>query len=269
MATAAEKKQEVATQENTQRQVATPSRNKVTDYSLGIFGTSDNFIMATQMAKALASSTIVPTTYQKNDANCLIAIEQAQRLKVSPLMVMQNLYVIQGRPSWSSKFLIAAINNSGKYDLELQFEEKKDKDGKPFSCMAWTMKNDRRIEGMVVDMDMAKAEGWLSKNGSKWKTMPQLMLRYRAASFFSSLNCPELTLGLYTREEIVDGDFKEYQAEDIEVQVQQDIQQNANSEDFIVDEPEVAETVQEPKAADPQKAEGEVAEDADMPDFMK
>ena len=105
------KKQEVAVAEE-KTEVATHN-NKVTDYSLGIFGTSDNFIMAMQMAKALASSTIVPQTFQKNDANCLIAIEQAQRLRVSPLMVMQNLYVIQGRPSWSSKFLIAAINNSG------------------------------------------------------------------------------------------------------------------------------------------------------------
>lgn len=101
--------------------------------------------MAMQMAKALASSTIVPATFQKNDANCLIAIEQAQRLRVSPLMVMQNLYVIQGRPSWSSKFLIAAINNSGKFDMELQFEETRDKDGKPYSCLAWTTK-------MVVEL---------------------------------------------------------------------------------------------------------------------
>lgn len=208
------------------------SKNKVTDYSLGIFGTSDNFIMAMQMAKALADSTIVPQTYQKNPSNCLIAIEQAQRLDVSPMMVMQNLYVIQGRPSWSSKFLIAAINNSGKYDMELQFEETKDKDGKPFSCLAWTVKNGRRIEGMVVDMEMAKNEGWLGKNGSKWKTMPQLMLRYRAASFFSSLNCPELTLGLYTKEEIVDGDFKEYPMENVQEQVQKEISQNANTVPF-------------------------------------
>lgn len=220
------------------KEVATQSRNKVTDYSLGIFGTSDNFIMAGQMAKALASSTIVPQIYQKNDANCLIAIEQAQRLNVSPLMVMQNLHVIQGRPSWSSKFLIAAINNSGKYDMELQFEETK-KDGKPFSCLCWTEKNGRRVEGMVVDMDMAQAEGWLGKNGSKWKTMPQLMLRYRAASFFSSLNCPELTLGLYTKEEMMDNDFKEYPMEDMAEQVKRDIAENANSEDFIIDTPSV------------------------------
>ena len=96
-----EKKQEVMTQEKAE---VKESKNKVTDYSLGIFGTSDNFIMAMQMAKALADSTIVPQTYQKNPSNCLIAIEQAQRMHISPLMVMQNLYPIQGRPSWSSKF---------------------------------------------------------------------------------------------------------------------------------------------------------------------
>ena len=147
-------------------------------------------------------------------------------------MVMQNLHVIQGRPSWSSKFLIAAINNSGKFDMELQFEETQDKDGKPFSCTAWTTKNGRKVNGMTVDMDMAKEEGWLSKNGSKWKTMPQLMLRYRAASFFSSLNCPELTMGLYTREEMQDDDFKEYPIENMKEQVQQEIAENANSQVF-------------------------------------
>lgn len=214
------------------KQAVQQSAKRVTDYSLGIFGTSDNFIMAMQMAKALASSTIVPQTFQKNEANCLIAIEQAQRLRVSPIMVMQNLHVIQGRPSWSSKFLIAAINNSGKFDMELQFEETQDKDGKPFSCTAWTTKNGRKVNGMTVDMDMAKEEGWLSKNGSKWKTMPQLMLRYRAASFFSSLNCPELTMGLYTREEMQDDDFKEYPIENMQEQVQQEIAENANSQVF-------------------------------------
>lgn len=214
------------------KQAVQQSTKRVTDYSLGIFGTSDNFIMAMQMAKALASSTIVPQTFQKNEANCLIAIEQAQRLRVSPMMVMQNLHVIQGRPSWSSKFLIAAINNSGKFDMELQFEETQDKDGKPFSCTAWTTKNGRKVNGMTVDMDIAKEEGWLSKNGSKWKTMPQLMLRYRAASFFSSLNCPELTMGLYTREEMQDDDFKEYPIENMQEQVQQEIAENANSQVF-------------------------------------
>ena len=235
--------------ENTQlaekkEQTAVQQTNKVTDYSLGIFGTSDNFIMAMQMAKALSESTIVPQTYQKNPSNCLIAIEQAQRMNISPLMVMQNLYPIQGKPSWSSKFLIASINASRKFDMELQYDETKDKDGKPYSCVAWTMKNGRRIEGMEVNMQMAKDEGWLGKNGSKWKTMPQLMLRYRAASFFSSLNCPELTMGIYTKEEIEDNDFNEYPIEDLQTQVQKDIAENANSQEFEPEE--VTESAAEP-----------------------
>lgn len=236
----AENKNEVAIQEEKKKIVnQQQSRNMVTDYSLGIFGSSDNFKMACSMANALASSTLVPREFQNSQANCLIAIEQAQRLNTSPLMVMQNLYVIQGKPSWSSKFLIAAINNSRKFDMELQYDEEQ-KDGKPFSCVAWTTKNGRRVDGMKVDMDMAKAEGWLAKNGSKWKTMPQLMLRYRAASFFSSLNCPEITMGLYTQEEMMDNDFSE--PENIKDVVEKEIEENANSEEFVAD----AEPVDQP-----------------------
>lgn len=222
-------KNEVVVQE--EKKEVSAHNNKITDYSLGIFGTSDNFVMAMQMAKALSASTIVPAIYQNNSSNCLIAIEQAQRMKVSPMMVMQNLYPIQGKPCWSAQFLIAQVNNSGNYDIELQYDEKQ-KNGKPFSCQCWTMKAGRRIDGMVVDMDMADAEGWTKKNGSKWKTMPQLMLRYRAASFFARLNCPELTMGLYTKEEIIDGDFKEYPLETMQEQVEKEISNGANSEDF-------------------------------------
>lgn len=233
--------------------------NLQTDFSLGIFGTSDNFKMAWQMAQALSQSTVVPKDFQGNPANCLIAIEQSNRLHMSPFMVMQNLYVIQGRPSWSSKFLIAMINGSGKFDQELQFEEVRDKNGKPFSCLAWTMKDGRRVDGMTVDMDMAQAEGWLGKNGSKWKTMPQLMLRYRAASFFSSLNCPELTLGIYTQEEIEDNDFTVYQG-DITARVQAEIAENANAVEYI---PEA-----EPVEAETAKNEEQPNGKSETPDFM-
>lgn len=238
----------VATQEK--KEVTTQNRNKVTDFSLGIFGTSDNFIMAGQMAKALSQSTLVPKEYQKNEANCMIAIDISIRLKTSPFLVMQNLDVIQGRPSWSAKSLIGMINASGRYDMELQFDEKTDKNGNPFSCRCWTTKNGRRVDGPVIDMVMADDEGWTKKNGSKWKTMPQVMLRYRAASFFSRMNCPEISMGLYTSDEIVDGDFKEYPIEDMQEQVQREIEQNANSQDF-------EETIDKPKG------EGQ------LPEFMQ
>ena len=51
---------------------------------------------------------------------------------------------------------------------------------------------------------MAKAEGWLSKEGSKWKTLPELMLCYRSASFFAKIHCPEVILGMQSKQELED-----------------------------------------------------------------
>ena len=201
---AEEKKDEIVTDE---KKEDAGKRNLVANLDDGIYSSSDTFLLASQMAKGLAGSTIVPMQFQKNVPNCLIALELANRLHTSPLMIMQNTYIIQGKPSFSSSFLIAMVNGSGKYDQELAFDVKNDKDGQPYSCVCWTMKDGRRVEGMEVTMDMAKEEGWLTKNGSKWKTLQGLMLRYRAAAFFVRLNCPELAFGFYTQEEFEDNDF--------------------------------------------------------------
>lgn len=191
------KKEEVAIAEKKE------PRNMVASLENGIYSSSDTFQLAYQMAKGLSQSTLVPQTFQNNPANCLIALEQSNRLNISPMAVMQNLYIVQGKPSFSSSFIIGLINASKKYDMELQFDEE-EKDGKPYACTCWTELNGRRVSGIKITMDMADKEGWLKKNGSKWQTMPQVMLRYRAASFFARMNCPELSIGLYTKEELDD-----------------------------------------------------------------
>ena len=178
-------------------------------------------------------------------------------MKTSPFLVMQNLDVIQGKHGWNAKALMGMINTSHKYDSSLHFEEKTDKNGKPFSCMCYAFENGERIDGPVVDMDMAVAEGWVGKNGSKWKTMPQVMLAYRAASFFSRRYCPEISMGLYTSDEIIDGDFadRNYSVENMQSQVAEEITNNANSVEFVEDsDTEVTE---------------EQAEDSTLPPFMQ
>lgn len=246
---------------------------------LSIFSNAQSWELATRMAASLAKSTIVPKEFQNNANNALIAIELANRLQTSPLMVMQNLYVVYGRPSWSAQYIIGMINNSGKYDMELQYDEVADKNGKPFSCRCWTEKDGRRVNGPVIDMDMAKAEGWLGKNGSKWQTMPQIMLRYRAASFFGRMNCPELTMGIYTREEVVELGPDEYTVSDMEAKVRQDIVENANSVDFVPAKekqtPKTAGGAGKAKPKDAVAPENELVEakqagpEEELPDFMK
>ncbi len=170
------------------------------DIGCGIFSNAQLFNTATRMATALSSSTIVPREYQNNVGNCLIAIEMAARIKTSPMMVMQNLYIISGRPSWSSQYIMAMINTSRRYRTELQFEMTGS--GDSLECYAWAEDyNGHRVIGPTISMKMAKAEGWISKNGSKWQTMPEVMIRYRAASFFGRMNCPDMVMGLYSADE--------------------------------------------------------------------
>lgn len=167
----------------------------------GIYSSAELFAGSLKLAKSLARSPLVPKEFQSNEGSCLIAIDLASRCKMSPIMVMQNMYIVYGKPGWSSKFIIAIINQSRRYATPLQFEFNEDKT----SCYAWAKDYENNIvTGPTITVEMAKQEGWYGKNGSKWQTMPELMLRYRAASFFGNTNCSDLLLGIPTEDEIID-----------------------------------------------------------------
>ena len=166
------------------------------------FGNKDAFEHVQRVAKMFSSSNLVPEKYRNNIGNCVIALEMANRMKISPLMVMQHLGIIMGRPAWSSTFLIASLNACGKFS-PIRYEEDGENGGR---TRAWAYDNatKEKIYGAWVSMEMAQAEGWVSKSGSKWKTMPELMRRYRAASFFTKQYAPEISMGFQTAEEIID-----------------------------------------------------------------
>lgn len=156
------------------------------------------------MAKALVASNLVPKDYQGNQGipNAMIALEMAQRIGASPMAVMQNLHVIHGRPSWSSAFIIASLNSCGRFS-PVRFVVEGEGDKK--SCYAWAYDaSGERLEGPPASIAMAKAEGWFQKNGSKWQTMPELMLRYRAAAFFGRLYAPDILMGMHAEDEVYD-----------------------------------------------------------------
>lgn len=165
------------------------------------FGSQSGWELANRIGKAFAASSLVPAQYQGNVANCIVALEMANRMGASPLMVMQNLYIVHGNPGWSSKFLIACFNQCGRFSA-LRYEFTADRNG----CRAWATEKatGERIDGPQVTIEMARAEGWSTKAGSKWKTMPELMLMYRAAAFMIRTYAPEISMGLRTDDEIID-----------------------------------------------------------------
>ena len=78
------------------------------------FSSNSSWELAQRIAKAFALSNLVPATYQGNLPNCLIALEMANRMGASPLMVMQNLYIVHGRPAWSTSSVPAACASSAR-----------------------------------------------------------------------------------------------------------------------------------------------------------
>lgn len=205
--------------------------------------TVKQFEVMQRMAKMYTESTIIPEAYKGNIGNCVIALDMATRMGANPLMVMQNLYVVNGNPSWSSKFLIATINMSGKYS-SLRYrkrnlgkvgkvkyndiEWKTDATGKSrktivvkefdgteidnIECVAYAteLSTGEILESDPITIDTAIKEGWYTKSGSKWVTMPSLMLTYRAAAFWQRMYCPEISMGFITKEEADDIQDAEY-----------------------------------------------------------
>jgi hypothetical protein len=194
---------------------------------------------AQRIAKALASSTLIPPQFQGQNgfANCLVALEIAGRMNISPFLCMQHLHIIHGRPSWSSAFIIAMVNGCGRF-TPLRFEISGEGDSLACYAVATDIKTQQELKGPTITMLMAKKEGWSTKSGSKWITMPELMIRYRAAAFWGRLFAGDLLVGLQTQEEVID-------VETVKVSVGID-ELNAKVQAAPVVEPEPAKPVEEP-----------------------
>lgn len=165
------------------------------------------FELAQRKAKVYAGSSLVPKEYHNNIGNVLIAENMAKRMGADLLMVMQNLYVVHGRPGWSAQFLIATFNSCQRFSaIKYRFTGDRTNDTRGCVAYATELATGELLEGAEVTIKIAKAEGWYQKNGSKWQTMPEQMLRYRAATFFIRTTAPEIGMGLMTAEELRDID---------------------------------------------------------------
>lgn len=235
-----------------------------------------------RVCQMFASSELVPEMYriipptedkpgsgnpkEKAIANCMIAVETANRIGASPLMVMQNMYIVYGQPSWSAKFLIATVNACGRYkslkyrmtflgkikDVPFETTEWVNVNGKNkkqtvtkkfpdevdnWECIAYTTEknSDEVLESIPVTIEIAIKEGWYQKNGSKWRTMPKLMVQYRAATFWQRAYAPELSMGMRTDDEVRDT-AEDIEYEDVSETVKKDISANANKEEIGIPE---------------------------------
>jgi len=163
-------------------------------------GIISDFRQYFKMASELCKADIIPQAYKGKVADTAIAIDMANRMGVSPMMVMQSMYVVKGKPSWSGQACLSFIR--AKFtDVKVIYVGTKGTDDRGCYVKA-TDKDGDVLEGTTVTMAMAKAEGWTSN--SKWRNMPEQMLAYRAASFFARVHCPETLMGVQVEGEVED-----------------------------------------------------------------
>lgn len=172
--------------------------------STNVFSNIESFKEIFDIGKMFASSSLVPQAYQGKPMDCTIAVDMANRMGVSPMMVMQNLYVVKGKPSWSGQACMSMIKASSLFrDVKPVYTGAKGTDS--WGCYVQATRNDDEIvKGVEVTLKMAKEEGWYDKSGSKWKTMPELMLAYRAAAFFARVHIPNALMGVAVEGEVED-----------------------------------------------------------------
>ncbi len=173
--------------------------------AVNVWQDKDAFDQAARVANMLSKSRIIPEAYQNKPEDCFIAVELAARMNTSPVFIMQNLYVVKGKPSWAGQACMAMITSCGKFrSVRHVYTGTKGTDSRGCYVEAVRISDGEIVQGTEVTMAMAKGEGWL--NNSKWRNMPEQMLGYRAASFFARMYCPEAMMGLQTAEEIYDAE---------------------------------------------------------------
>ena len=177
----------------------------------GSFSSMESFKEIYDIGKMFASSTLVPQQYQGKSMDCTIAVDMANRMGVNPMFVMQNLYVVKGKPSWSGQACMSMVKASPNFkDVKHVYTGEKGTDTWGCYVKATRVNDGEEVIGPEVTIAMAKAEKWYSKTDkygnetSKWQTMPELMLAYRASAFFARVHIPNALMGCSVEGEVED-----------------------------------------------------------------
>ena len=171
-------------------------------HELSPFADSQSFQKIFDIGKMFATSQLVPQNYQGKPMDCTIAVDMANRMGVSPMMVMQNLYVVKGKPTWSGQACMSMIRASEEFkNVRLVYSGEPNTDGRGCRVEAEYKSDGTKAIGTTVTIGMAKEMKWYDKPGSLWKTMPEQMLSYRAVAYFARSYIPNALMGMHVEGE--------------------------------------------------------------------
>ena len=155
---------------------------------------------AMSFAKMLADSTLVPRDFQGKPANVLVALQWGREVGLGPLQALQNIAVINGRPSiWgdSAMALVRAHPDCAS------IQEGVDGEGEARHGWCEVTRRGEQPQRRTFAVSDAKRAGLWGKSGP-WTQYPDRMLQMRARGFAIRDVFPDALRGLITGEEAQD-----------------------------------------------------------------
>lgn len=153
----------------------------------------DDFEYHWRLANAFAASSMVPVHFQKNPHDCFVVVQLAVELGINPLTALQNVYMIGGRPAYTSKFALALANRAKVFAGPIRYKVNKGEKKEDLEVTAYAPLSDGDIAEVTLSWKIAAAEGWT--RNKKYSSIPEQMLRWRAVKWLIDLHCPEILLG--------------------------------------------------------------------------
>lgn len=154
------------------------------------------FEQALTFSNYLAESDMVPKDFKGKPGNCLVAIQWGMEIGLKPLQAMQNIAVINGRPSLWGDAVIALVRSSPLCEYIIEED-----DGRTATCKV--KRRGEPEQSRSFSMDDAKAAGLLGKQGP-WTQYPKRMRQMRARAFAVRDVFPDVLKGLPVAEELQD-----------------------------------------------------------------
>ena len=155
---------------------------------------------AKEFAETLSKSGMVPEAYQGKPHNTLVAIQWGYELGLAPMQALQNIAVINGKPSiWGDSMLALVKAHKAFRGIYEYIEED------TAVCEVRREMANGEIENTraTFSIEEAKRAGLLGKRGP-WQTYPNRMLKLRARGFALRDAFPDAIKGLITAEEAKD-----------------------------------------------------------------
>jgi hypothetical protein len=166
--------------------------------------TQEGFAFLRKLGEHYAKSFSTPERLRGKVEDCASIVQWAREQGVNPTMAIQNAYVIGAKLAFETKFVIALVNSRRPFQGGIEYTMSGDEGTMARKCTASAVTRDGRQIEFSVSLQDAKNAGWWEKKDSMWKKIPELMLRYRSAMYLVRTHCPEVVMGVATRDELDD-----------------------------------------------------------------